>query len=144
MLSEGILSYYKLYLTSPSQRRWQVVCFLFLFKFCQLTYSAIFSEGEFSDSSIHCDGGRGAGAAASLWLKAKWCSWTDLSLVLFRTNFHETVTEATLFGKTDLSQGGRWEGRVKKDWTEDLGWLLLRTWKVPFPQHELSYNVEPS
>ena len=38
--------------------------------------------------------GREAGVDASLWLKTKRCSWTGLSLVLFRTNFPETMTEA--------------------------------------------------
>lgn len=55
------------------------------------------------------------GRASSLWLKAKCCSWNDLSVVLFRTYFHEAMTEPYLFSKINLSQSGRWEGRVKTD-----------------------------
>lgn len=38
-------------------------------------------------------GGREWGKV-SLWIKAKRYSWNDLSLVLFRINFHETMTKA--------------------------------------------------
>lgn len=39
--------------------------------------------------------GREAGVDPSLWLKTECCSWTDLSLALFRTNFLETMTSHT-------------------------------------------------
>lgn len=34
------------------------------------------------------------GWRVSLWLTAKRYSWNDLSLALFRINFHETMTKA--------------------------------------------------
>lgn len=51
----------------------------------------------------------------------------------FRTNFPETMTGALPLGKTDLSQGGKWEGRVKKDLHRGFGIAPSENLEVPLP-----------